>query len=64
MNELVKIQRNDVFTNSWIIAKNIGREHASITYNIKKYLKRLESLGRIYSSVTRINQRCIVCRRR
>jgi len=45
MNELVVIKANDVFTNSWIIAENIGREHASVTYNIRKYEKDLLDLG-------------------
>jgi len=57
MNELVAIKRDDIFTDSWIIAQNIGRDHASITYNIKKFLSRLEKLGPIYSSATRINRR-------
>ena len=57
MSELVKIQRDDVFTNSWIISENIGRDHASVTYNIKKFRNRLEKLGHLYSSATRINHR-------
>lgn len=55
MSELVIVKNDDVFTNSWIIAENIGREHASITYNIKKYEKDLRELGslRFSSSGTR-----------
>ena len=56
-NELVHIRKNDVFTNSWIIAENVGRDHASITYNIKKFLERFKKMGPIYSSATQINEK-------
>jgi phage regulator Rha-like protein len=57
MQELTKIERNDIFTNTYIIAQNTERDHGSITYNVKKYRERLEKLGRIYSSATQINKR-------
>ena len=57
MSNLVRIERNDCFTDSWVIAESTGRDHASITYNIKKYEDRLKQLGTIYSSATRINKR-------
>ena len=50
MNELTKIERNDIFTNSWIIAKNIGRKHKSVTQTIKRFENDLKELGKIFSS--------------
>lgn len=57
MTSLTRIEHNDVFTDSLIIAENIGREHASVTYNIKKFRARFEKMGPLYSSATRINER-------
>jgi len=50
--ELVVIQRNDVFTNSWIIAENIGRQHKQVTRVIEKYKSDLEydGFGSLFSS--------------
>ena len=45
MNELAFISRGDVFTDTWIIAENIGRDHASVTANIQRYKKRFEKAG-------------------
>lgn len=48
--ELVTIQRNDAFTNSWIIAENIGYAHKTITKHISKYKERFEKMGGTFYS--------------
>ena len=57
MNDLAFIQRNDVFTNSWTVAENVGREHASVTTSIKRFREQFAKLGPIYSTASRKNQR-------
>ena len=47
MNQLVKIKKNDVYTDSWIVAVGIGREHDTVTKSIKKFKKDFEELGKI-----------------
>ena len=57
MNELVEIRHGDVYTNTYIIAQNIEREHKSVIFNINKYWTEFEKMGPIKSSGTRLNQR-------
>ena len=49
MNELVKIQRDDVFTNSWVIAENIERQHRAVTTMIRRFEKDLKDLGPLFT---------------
>jgi phage regulator Rha-like protein len=48
MNELTRITRNDVFTNTLIIADNIGYAHKDITIHLTKHRGRFEKMGGIY----------------
>jgi len=54
-SSLVTIQRNDVFTNSWVIAENIGRQHKQVTRVIEKFKDALssEGFGELFSSPVR-----------
>lgn len=45
MNELVILKKNDIFTNSLIIAKGTGNQHKSVIALIKKYIKFFERFG-------------------
>lgn len=47
MNELVIIKKNEVYTNSLIIANGIGRNHDSVTKTIKRYYNHLNDLGKV-----------------
>jgi phage regulator Rha-like protein len=49
MTGLTKIERNDVFTDSWIIAENLGRQHRTITKHIKKFEADFKDLGTLFS---------------
>ena len=44
-SELVVIRRNDVFTNTYIIAQNVGYPHRNITKHIDKYKVRFNAMG-------------------
>lgn len=50
MSELVTLRKNDVFTNSLIIAEGTGNQHKSVTSIIRKYAKDFEDFGKIYFS--------------
>lgn len=45
MNELVKLQGNDIFTDSLVIAEGTGNEHESIVVMIKKYKSDFDEFG-------------------
>lgn len=47
MNSLVTIKRNDIFTDSLIIAKGTGYEHHTITRKIRDYLEDFKELGKV-----------------
>lgn len=47
MNSLVTIKRNDIFTDSLIIAKGTGYEHHTITRKIRNYLEDFKELGKV-----------------
>jgi len=47
MSELVSIKRNDVFTDSLVIAKGTNNEHHSVTRIIRKYESDFAELGSI-----------------
>lgn len=47
MNELVFIQKDDIFTNTMIIAQYSGNEHESVVAMLKKYLADFEESGKI-----------------
>jgi phage regulator Rha-like protein len=47
---ITKIQYNDVYTDSWIIAESIGRKHKTIVQTISRYEQDLKELGRLFSS--------------
>lgn len=53
MNELVILKGNEVYTDSWIIAENIGREHKRITEVIQRYENDLRELGPVFTSAGR-----------
>jgi len=48
MSNLVSIKHDDVYTNSWIIAENIGRQHQSVTRSISRFEKDLKDLGTLF----------------
>ena len=50
MNELAFIKKSDVFSNSWIIAQNIGYPHKNITKHIEKHKARFEQMGGTFYS--------------
>jgi phage regulator Rha-like protein len=43
--ELAFIQRDDVYTNTWVIAQNLGYEHRFIVRHVVKHGDRLRKLG-------------------
>jgi len=45
MNDLVTVKRNDVFTDSLVIAQGTGVEHESVVAHLKKYSKDFEEFG-------------------
>lgn len=45
MYELVEVRRNEVFTNSKIIAEGTGNQHHAVREIIKKYRKDIEDFG-------------------
>ena len=47
MNQLVIIKKNDVFTDSLVVAEGIEREHDAVTKNIKRFKKDFEDLGKM-----------------
>ncbi len=47
MNELVILKRDDIFTNSLIIARGTGNQHKSVIALIKKYIKFFERFGNL-----------------
>lgn len=47
MQELVKIIKNDVFTNSWIIAECTGNAHESVMKLINKYSDDFNEFGKL-----------------
>lgn len=47
MNNLVTIKKNDIFTDSLIIAEGTGYEHHTITRKIRDYIKDFEELGKV-----------------
>lgn len=47
MQELVKIIKNEPFTNSLVIAEGTGNQHESVVRLIKEQLKRIEKFGTI-----------------
>lgn len=52
MNDLVISKNDEVYTNSWVIAENIERDHSSITRAIQRYEKDLTELGNLNFSST------------
>lgn len=47
MNELVFLKRDDVFTDSMVIANGTGNQHKSVVAIIKKYKKDFEAFGKL-----------------
>lgn len=47
MNELVKIIKDDVFTDSWIIAAETGNSHRSVIKMIETYSDYFGKLGKL-----------------
>ena len=50
MTQLTFVNRDAVFTNSWIIAESIGRKHQSVTRQIQRYKADIEELGMLFTS--------------
>ena len=48
MNELVQIKRNDVYTDTFIIADGTENKHKNVKELIVKYEKQFKSLGTLY----------------
>lgn len=48
MYELVEVRRNDVFTNSKIIAEGTGNKHHAVREIIKKYKSDIEDFGTLF----------------
>lgn len=46
-NQLVILQGNEVFTDSWIIAGGTGNSHASVVKHIEKRKSKFETLGKL-----------------
>lgn len=57
MDKLVEIKHGDIYTNTYIIAQSIDREHESVAYNVQKYQSSFLKLGDLFPSTTRINTR-------
>ena len=56
MNELVREEKNDVFTDSMIIAKYTNNQHKSVMALIRKHRKRFERWGKIrFSDLKSLN---------
>ncbi len=53
MNELVILKGNEIYTDSWIIAQNVEREHKRITEMIQRYERDLRDLGPVFTSAMR-----------
>jgi len=49
MNQLAFIKQNDVFTNTWVVAQNIGYAHKDITDHITKHKTRFKKMGNCYA---------------
>ncbi|MGJ0848331.1 Rha family transcriptional regulator [Tissierella praeacuta] len=47
MNNLVTIKKNDIFTDSLVIAEGTGYEHHTITRKIRDYFEDFEELGKV-----------------
>lgn len=47
MNELVYIRKNDVFTDTLVIAEGTGNEHRAVAVLIKRYKKQFAEIGKI-----------------
>jgi len=47
MGDLVSIKRNDVFTDSLVIAEGTNNEHVSVTRHIRNYKSDFEEFGKI-----------------
>ena len=56
MNELVQIKRNDVFTDSWIIAENINRQHRAITAIIRRHESDFNDLGSLFTYTASVSK--------
>ena len=50
MIELVRIERNDVFTDTFLMSRNLKYEHRELIALINRYKERFERLGNIYIS--------------
>lgn len=56
MNNLVLVKKNDIFTDSLIIAEGTGYEHHTITRKIRDYFEDFEELGKVeFMDETSIN---------
>ncbi|WP_353096212.1 Rha family transcriptional regulator [Tissierella praeacuta] len=56
MDSLVVVKKNDIFTDSLIIAEGTGYEHHTITRKIRDYIKDFEELGKVeFMDETSIN---------
>ena len=47
MNELVTIKKNDIFTNSLIVAEGTDNQHHAVRVLIQKYQNQFEELGKL-----------------
>ena len=59
MNELAFIRQDDVFTDTWIIAQNVGYTHRTIAKHIQTYRKRFEKMGGTYYTHTKHQSKTI-----
>lgn len=49
MNYLAFIQRDDVYTNTWLVAQNLGYAHKDIVAHVHKNKERLARMGGFYA---------------
>ena len=54
MTQLAFIKNNDVYTDSLLIANELGRDHQSIVINITRYKDRLKALGNLLTGSRKI----------
>ena len=58
MNDLVYLKKDDVFTDSLVIAEQTGNQHKSVTALIRKQKKRLEKYGELqFSDLKSLNSK-------
>ena len=48
MNQLAFIERGDVFTDTLIVAHNVGYAHKAVTRHVSKHKDRFDQMGGTY----------------